>query len=488
MKTRKILYLLLCLIVTVSGGLYNVRLGSQASAAAGEPYAPDSYIVNPFTPDWIGESDLPGVAYGASVASAGDVNDDGYTDVIVGAPHYSNGQDIEGRAYLYYGSATGVKPLPAWTFESDLANCELGWSVASAGDVNNDGYDDVLVASEFCVVPRHGRVYLFLGSANGLSPSYAWMKEGGGSEESFGWSVASAGDVNGDGYADVIIGAPWATYDEDHEGRVYVFYGSESGLPDTANWTKESDVHWSGLGVSVASAGDVNNDGYGDVIIGHDFLDNPEVDEGRVYVFLGSASGLANSPVWQYENNHAGSGLGESVASAGDVNNDGYDDVIVGGFRYTNPGVKEGVAYVFLSSASGLSLTPDWTVESNQDYAEYCQSVTSAGDVNDDGYADVLVGAPWYSHGENFEGLVFLYYGSPTGLLPYPVNYAECNQVQANMGYSVASAGDVNGDGIADMIVGAQNYDGGQENEGRAIVYHGMANFDYRLWITFLRR
>jgi hypothetical protein len=427
--------------------------------------------------------------FGASVASAGDVNGDGYADVIVGAPYYSNGQDREGRAYVYYGSASGLEPLPAWTFESNLVECEIGWSVASAGDVNGDGYDDVLVASEFCgALDREGRVYLFLGSAAGLSATHAWMIQGGGSDESLGWSIASAGDVNNDGYDDVIVGAPWASYPEGHEGRAYVFYGSASGLSTTANWTAESNVDWSDFGQSVASAGDVNGDGFSDAIIGYVGMSNPEVAEGRAYVYLGSASGLSTMPAWMYENNHAGSELGESVASAGDVNGDGFSDVIVGGFRYGNPEPREGVAYLFLGSASGLSFTPAWKAESNQDYAEYGQSVASAGDINHDGYDDVLVGAPWYSSGENYEGRAFLYYGSPTGLRPSPIHMAESNQERAHLGYSVASAGDVNGDGIADIIVGAQWYDGGQENEGRATVYHGMADFEYQIYLPLILR
>ena len=115
-------------------------------------------------------------------------------------------------------------------------------------------------------------------------------------------------------------------------------------------------------------------------------------------------------------------------------------------------------------------MTPAWSAESNQAYAEYGQSVAAAGDVNQDGYDDVLIGAPWYSNGQNFEGVAFLYYGSAENLLSTPIHMAESNQVSAHLGYSVASAGDVNGDGIADIIVGIQGFDGGQENEGRVIV------------------
>jgi hypothetical protein len=110
--------------------------------------------------------------------------------------------------------------------------------------------------------------------------------------------------------------------------------------------------------------------------------------------------------------------------------------------------------------------------------------VASAGDVNNDGYDDVLVGAPWYSNGEDYEGRAYLYYGSNTGLSLAPAGTAESNQVGANMGYSVASAGDVNGDGRDDIIIGAQGFDHGQGNEGMAYVYYGGVKYPLFLPIT----
>ncbi len=452
------------------------------------------YPIDPFgSSDWIGEANYGGNSYGAAVASAGDVNGDGYADIIIGAPYYTNGQTQEGRAYAYYGSASGLSAASDWAFESDLAKCQMGWKAASAGDVNGDGFDDVLVSSEYCTTGdpytnREGRVYLFLGSASGLSDTYDWMKDGGVFDESFGWSAASAGDVNDDGYDDVIIGAPWASYPEEHEGRAYVYYGSSSGLPDTADWIQESNAWWTGFGSWVDSAGDVNGDGFDDVIIGHYGWSSPEDHEGRAYIYLGSATGLAHSSAWTFENNHEYSELGISVAGVGDVNGDGYDDVMVGGGRYANPEPFEGIVYLFIGSATGPSTTPAWSHEGNQNWAQYGWAVEPAGDVNDDGYDDAIIGAPWYTDTIHAEGVVFLYFGSHNGSI-FTTSYSKgAGQAEAKWGWSVSSAGDVNGDGRDDIIVGGRDYDGGQDNEGRATLYYGMPDIITQIFLPLTVR
>jgi hypothetical protein len=205
---------------------------------------PTSFIGNPFlSAKWTGLGTTDGEIFGTSVATAGDVNGDSFADIIVGAPIFTNGHNTEGRAYAFYGSASGLPTSADWTFESDLAMCQLGWNVATAGDINNDGFDDVLVSSEYCSPTpleetREGRVYLFLGSTSGLSPTYDWMAEGlPGSDESFGWSIASAGDINGDGFDDVVIGAPWADYVRQYRAT-YIYYGSASGT------ARQPDHRW----------------------------------------------------------------------------------------------------------------------------------------------------------------------------------------------------------------------------------------------------
>jgi sulfite reductase alpha subunit-like flavoprotein len=149
------------------------------------------------------------------------VNGDGYSDVIVGAPYYDNGQTNEGRAYVYHGSATGLSTSSAWTAESNQSYAYFGRLVASAGDVNGDGYSDVIVGAHAYDNGQNneGRAYVYHGSATGLSTSFAWTAESNQTDAYFGWSVASAGDVNGDGYSDVIVGARAYDNGETDEGR-----------------------------------------------------------------------------------------------------------------------------------------------------------------------------------------------------------------------------------------------------------------------------
>ena len=283
-------------------------------------------------------------------------------------------------------------------------------------------------------------------------------------------------DINGDGFSDVVVGAPRYDNGQADEGRVYVYYGSPSGLAATPGWTAESDQAGANFGEAVASAGDVNADTYADILVGAPKYDNGQIDEGRAYVYLGHDTHIDASPVWTAESNQGtvnfGALFGTSVATAGDVNGDGYSDVIVGAPDYDNGQTDEGRAYVFLGTFSGLGATPVWTTESNLLGARYGVSVATAGDVNGDGYSDVVVGAYQYDTGES-RGRVFVYHGSASGLAATPTWTVDGDKPGARIGRSVASAGDVNGDGFCDVVVGAHQYENGETSEGRAYVYYG---------------
>jgi hypothetical protein len=482
--------------------LYNA--GTQGEGAAFVYFGGAGGIPNgnPTTADVQLESNQLNAHLGRSVAGAGDVNGDGYADVIVGANEYDAGESDEGAAFVYHGGAAGIvsgnPSTAAAQLESDDANGTLGWSVAGAGDVNADGYADVIVGAPGFDNGQgdEGVVLVFLGDSSGIASGGLGaadaMIESNQAGGNLGVSVAGAGDVNGDGYGDVIMGAPG--YDSGSgigEGAAFVLHGSlggiASGSPAVADAQLEADQTVVNLGTSVAGAGDVNGDGYADVIVGAPFYDTGP-NEGAAFVFQGSAAGVASggpaTAEARLESDQATSRLGWSVAGAGDVNGDGFADVIVGAPFYDAGTNDEGVAFVFHGSATGVGdrnpTTADAQLESDQGSAEFGESVAGAGDVNGDGYADVIVGSHLYDAVQIDEGAAFVFHGGAAGVgdrNPTTANaQLESDQGSAELGESVAGAGDVNGDGYADVIVGSHLYDAGESDEGAAFVFLGSAS------------
>lgn len=427
------------------------------------------------TANWSYEGNLFGAWFGYSVATAGDVNGDGFDDVIVGAPYVSSGEANEGAAFAFYGSSSGLSPTANWTAEGNQASATFGYSVSTAGDVNGDGLSDVIVGAAYYDNGQtdEGRVFVYYGSVGGLSVSPSWIAESDVVSGFFGQPVANAGDVNGDGFDDVIVAARVFTNGQANEGKVFVYHGSASGL--TLGWVQEGNIILANFGTSIASAGDVNGDGYGDVLVGAPTISNSHTREGRAYAFFGSPSGLGNSATWTAEGNASEARFGYSVATAGDVNGDGFGDIIVGAYGQEDGGIEGGGAFVYLGAASGLAAVPSWTGEGGQVEANYGLSVATAGDVNGDGFSEVIVGAHFFDNGETDEGKAFVYYGSGDGLATTSAWTRLGLQFGANFGSSVASAGDVNGDGYSDVIVSEPGFDGGYVDEGRVYVFHGAA-------------
>jgi len=428
----------------------------------------------PANAQWTGEVNDDDARFGYSVSTAGDVNGDGYADVIVGAPYFSNGAANQGGAWVYHGSADGVLDAYDNRDEGEQANAHFGWSVALAGDVNGDGYADVIVGApdNDDTNDNEGSAYVWYGHASGISSTRDWNDQGLFEDAFFGKSVATAGDVNGDGYSDIIVGAPGRA---SAAGKAFIYHGGPDGPQVTAGWTKTGERADANFGFSVSTAGDVNGDGYADVIIGAPYWDEGQTNEGKVHVYHGSAGGLLTSPAWHKQGDQVSAWFGYSVGWAGDVNGDGYDDVIVGAPYYDYQGeVNEGMAWIYRGSSTGLVGAPYWQKDSDQAEAHFGWSVAGAGDVNGDGYADVIVGAPDYNHALDDEGMAWVYHGSASGVHTTPDWDYDSNQVDARLGYSVASAGDVNRDGYSDVIVGAPYWeDDANANEGRAWVFHG---------------
>jgi hypothetical protein len=432
-----------------------------------------------FTSNWTAESNQINAKLGNSISTAGDVNGDGYSDVIIGCEFFDNGQTNEGKVFVYHGSPTGLSDTSNWSAEGNQSSASFGYSVSTAGDVNNDGYSDIIIGAYAYDNGQlnEGRVFGYYGSAAGLQATENWTAESNIASVFFGNSVSFAGDVNGDGYGDVIISASNFSNGQSTEGKAFVYNGSASGLLSSQSWSVESNVASVGLDMCVSSAGDVNGDGYSDVLVGIPNYNNGENAEGKVFEYDGSASGLSTSAIWTFESNQLNTNLGYSVATAGDVNGDGYSDIVIGSKNYENGQTNEGKTNVFLGSASGLfTFTIYWELESNQDDARYGNSVSTAGDVNGDGFSDVIVGSVGFDNGQSNEGAVFVYFGSASIMSSTPNLTLEYNQANSQFGYSVSTAGDINSDGYSDVIVGAPYYDNGQTNEGRVFAYYGTAS------------
>ena len=359
------------------------------------------------------------------MAGAGDVNGDGFADVIVGAPYYDNGQVDEGAAFVYFGGAGAFNTSADAQLEANQADAYLGYSVAGAGDVNGDGFADVIVGA-----PRYGNgqpvegaALVYFGGAGAFNTSADAQLESNQAGASLGNSVAGAGDVNGDGFADVIVGAPYYDNGQAYEGAAFVYFGGAGAFNTTADALLESNQADAWLGTSVAGAGDVNGDGFADVIVGAPRYDNGQTDEGAALVYFGGAGTFNTSADAQLESNQAGASLGYSVAGAGDVNGDGFADVIVGAPSYDNGQAYEGAAFVYFGGAGAFNTTADALLESNQANASLGWSVAGAGDVNGDGFADVIVGARFYDNGQTNEGAAFVYFGTARGRLVLASQY-----------------------------------------------------------------
>ena len=439
-----------------------------ANAGADGAALPPARLAQAPRPSWIGQSNQAGAFYGYSVSTAGDVNGDGFDDVIVGAPFYANGV---GRVFLYRGSPAGLSDEPVWSPLGDQEGALFGYSVASAGDVNGDGFADVVVGAPFYDDGEtdEGRVFVYFGSPSGPSLTPDWTAESDQAGALFGTSVATAGRVNKDRFDDLIVGAPLYDHDEMDEGRAFAYYGSPSGPSLTPDWTAEPDQDFAQFGYSVGAAGSVNGDPAGDVIVGA-----PQyLGIGAAFAYHGSPSGLSPTPNWTVLSDQGGTLFGRSVSGAGDVNGDGIADVIVGAPSYDDGQTDEGVAFAYYGSPTGLSLTPDWSAEGDQAFASFGFAVGGAGSVDGDGFDDVVVGAPSYDTPQTDAGAVLLFTGSASGLSTAPRLVLPSKQAGSNLGVAVGTAGDVNGDGGADFIAGSWLFDHGQSDEGVAIVIQG---------------
>ena len=393
------------------------------------------------------------MSFGYSVSSAGDVNGDGYSDVIVSGHTYSSNT---GRAFIYYGGMN-MDNIADKILQGTVSGGFFGFSLSGAGDVNGDGFTDVLIGA-YAVSSFQGRAYLYYGGSN-MDTLIDVTFSGEASNHFLGQIVSDAADVNGDGYDDILIAAPsYLT----SVGRVYVHYGSGT-MDNVADvvFTGESTSNNFGRGIS--KAGDVNGDGFGDIIIGSQSYAG---STGKAYVYFGG-SFMNNIYDMTFNGEAVNNFFGFSVSGGNDFNGDGYKDMLVGAYGYSS---NKGRVYIYKNTMNGADI-PDVRV-TGIFQSEFGYSVSHAGDVNGDGFKDYIVGAP--SHGDFANGRVSIFYGS---LNPDTIPDVTINGPFNNgwFGWSVASAGDLNADGYDDIIVGSPEYD---NSKGRIYIYFGGSPMD----------
>jgi hypothetical protein len=427
---------------------------------------------------WFAEGDQTDCRFG-TISPAGDVNGDGFPDVVIGSYNHSDGETHEGRIFVYYGRPGGLAPAWDWSFESNQANAQMGDKLSGAGDVNGDGYGDLVVGAVGydSTFTDEGRAYLFLGGPAGLAASPAWSTLGGQPGGAYGSCVRGAGDVNGDGYDDVIVGA-WL-YDTTllDAGKAFLYLGGPNGLSVTPAWSAGGEAVGAVFGYFVNAAGDLNGDGYGDIVVGSRRYSGGGITrEGKVYVYYGSPSGPSTLADWTLTGGIRAGEFGAAVGGAGDVNGDGYDDLLVGAFRQSVPDSAEGRAYVFLGGPGGLSSTPAWVAEGGQKNAEFGYHL-GAGDLNHDGYSDIVVSAVTQTvDGLPDAGRVYAYEGGPLGLSTTPAWVFDGDQAGQRLGDAVTVLGDVDRDGYDDIGVGALYRDNAFVDAGRAYVFYSCAD------------
>ncbi|GMU60562.1 MAG: hypothetical protein AMXMBFR34_23250 [Myxococcaceae bacterium] len=371
---------------------------------------------------------------GVSVSGPGDVNGDGFADLLAGSPGYQPaGSADRGAALVYLGGPQGLRAGPLVRQAAGLGlTAGFGLAVSGAGDVDGDGFADVVIGAPFALdgTKPTGGVHVFQGLARGPSVEFSTLEL-----QQPAPAVAAVGDVNGDGFEDFAAGTPGGG---SNPGGVVVAWGHGNPGMNFTFTSTESPDSTSRFGACVAAAGDVNGDGFADVLVGAP--PSAAATESSAWLFLGTADGLRPQP-WSFKSRALGDRLGDAVAGLGDVNGDGYDDVAIGAPAANGTGA----VYGFFGGPQGPGSSPDWIISGPGIGAFFGAAIAAAGDADLDGFADFAVGAPGADS-------IFLYYGHGLGPAPRRERRLSPSSITTGLGGTLSGGGDVNGDGVPDLV------------------------------------
>ena len=463
---------------------------------------------------------------GRSLAGVGDVDGDGFDDYLLGMElGFVAGQgECHGGAWLVLDDLQGTTGLvsgeEAHFFWGENPDDQAAYSISGAGDVNGDGFDDFLIGAPGNdeAGDSAGQTYLFLGKDRSRTdirePDASFLGEENGS--SSGASVAGVGDVDGDGFDDFLIGAPQFSGDAVEAGKTYLVLGKAEGWAlDTS--LIDADASFIGSdegdlsGNAVAGVGDVNGDGFDDFLVGSYRPPDPETGRERAgaYLILGGSHGgshdrslaSADASFFSAVDPICGAPFA-SIAGAGDFNGDGLDDFVIGANESGLSPLCTSQVYLFYGKTTGWSLDgsladADMSIRDDTEgsTAMFGSEVSGAGDVNGDGFGDFLVADPtgWSTHGN--DGRTYLLFGSErgsiAGVIPRTAASFLGEAAGDRAGTTLSAAGDVDGDGVDDLLIGApysehwlvdtadpEEEDYGPRNSGKVYLIAGCADRD----------
>ncbi len=410
--------------------------------------------------------------HGAWVDAGTDVDGDSVPDLLIGAPGFGGGA---GAAYLFYGPVSGAIDLAVADLRvlGAAASDSAGSHVAILGDMTGDGINDIAVGApnRSVVASQAGSAYLVSGADTGnisLSNQSEAQLYGNTAQEQMGFALSTAGDFNSDGNADWLVGAPGSS-SGDH-GNVYVLYGPVSGALDTS----QADVQIEGeqandeAGWSIDGGRDITGDGFDDLLVGSPSHDKTslDLDSGRAYVVEGSGLNpqvinLGDAYVHQLTGESTRDEAGITVSFAGDIDGDGSEDMLVGAYLDDDAVLNAGAAYLLLGPITGdLDLsTADAKLTGGSVSGHLGVSVEGAGDVNGDGLDDVLIGAEQEDLGGAQSGVVYVVLGPVSGNVGLGSGDARVyGQANDKLGHSISAAGDTNQDGFDDVLLGTDGH------------------------------
>ena len=474
------------------------------------------------------DGEAAGDQSGLAVSNAGDINGDGIDDLIIGAWVADPNGSRSGSSYAVFGSKNGfpatlqlssLDGTNGFRMDGEAAYDYSGNDVSNAGDINGDGIDDLIIGA-FGGDPnddRSGSSYVVFGKRepfvdtlqlSGLDGTNGFKLDGEAIRDYSGMSVSNAGDINGDGIDDLAIGAFLANSSAIESGRSYVVFGSSKGfsstlqlssLDGTNGFKLDGELKGDKAGQSVSNAGDINGDGIDDLVVGARWANITGENSGRSYVVFGSRDGF--SPTLQLSSLDGINGFkldgeaardyaGFPVSYAGDINGDGIDDLLIGAFGADPNGSRSGSSYAVFGSKNGFPATLQLSSldgingfrmdgEAASDNSGF--SVSNAGDINGDGIDDLVIGAWLADANGNRSGRSYLVFGTrepfvatlQLSSLDGTDGFKLDGEARDQSGTSVSNAGDINGDGIDDLLIGAKSADPNGSASGRTYVVFG---------------